>query len=308
MKWILARTALMAALCCFGSGAVGQSYSYSQVDVPTTAGSGTNLVDINDKGVMVGDYYEVGTECNVGFVLSDRRFETVTHPDAECSATWTATTMVTGINNAGDLVGLYWSKTRTNADSLPLLLGFVRKGSSFVDVEYPDSYETQAIGIDDRGRIVGWYTRLDDPMHWPHGFLLDNSGFHSVDYPGAMSTYLYDINARGQVVGSYIDENYYEHGFIYADGAFAPLDYPAVIITQPWDISMTGRVVGYAVGEVCTNYVCGFVWQRGAFELLSYPDANVIETMPFGINARGVIVGRFTDENYAWHGFMAVPD
>ena len=308
MKGTLSRTAFVLALCGLGSVANAQSYSYFLVDVPAEVGTGTNLVDINDEGVMVGDYYAVGTECNVGFVSRGGEFNTVTHPNAECSTNWKMTTMVSGINNAGDIVGLYWSKTRTNMDGLPLLLGFMRKGDAFTDVEYPESYETQAIGIDDRGRIVGWYTRLDDPMHWPHGFLLDNSGFHSVDYPGAMSTYLYDINARGQVVGSYIDENYYEHGLIYTHGAFAPLDYPAVIITQPWDISMTGRVVGYAVGEVCTNYVCGFVWQRGAFELLSYPDPKAIETMPFGINARGVIVGRFTDENYAWHGFMAMPD
>src|SRR5215831_11817301 len=62
-------------------------------------------------------------------------------------------------------------------------------------VDVPGRTDTAAIGVNDHGQIVGWFT---DAMHRAHGFLLSKGSFISIDIPGAEETMLTGINDSGQ--------------------------------------------------------------------------------------------------------------
>lgn len=68
-------------------------------------GVGTVAYDINDHGVIVGDYYDCLSGCpERGFVLSNGVFTTVDAPGAGPGGTG-----VEGINNKGDIVGFFYN-------------------------------------------------------------------------------------------------------------------------------------------------------------------------------------------------------
>jgi hypothetical protein len=61
--------------------------------------------------------------------------------------------------------------------------------------------ETDAFGIDNRGRIVGVYDTADGRTH---GYLREVDGrFRTIDVPGAYATVATRINDRGHVVGTF---------------------------------------------------------------------------------------------------------
>jgi uncharacterized membrane protein len=297
---------MASLLCCLGLAVSAQSYIFSQIDVPTELGAETNPADINDLGPVVGDYFTAEAQpCRGGFLLRDGAFETFVHPEAACSSSSDLDAAVIGVSDAGDIVGIYRSATPRNIDGLAMVLGFPRARSLLVDSAVPGSSETEALGIDGRGRIVGWYSRANDPSRAAHGFLLDEGGYRTVDAPGAQRTWLYRINARGEIVGSHMDSDYVERGFLYRSGGFASLEYAGdAIATFPWGIASNSRVAGYAVGEDC-RYVCGFVGERGAFHLLARPERT--EAHPAAVDARRVVVGGHIDSDGNWRGFVAKP-
>src|SRR6187200_2707204 len=66
-------------------------------------------------------------------------------------------------------------------------------------IEVPGSRLTAACGIDNLGRVVGYYT----DGKGTHGFLFENGGVSSIDVPGAAWTAAFGINSAGQIVGGY---------------------------------------------------------------------------------------------------------
>ena len=82
--------------------------------------------------------------------------------------------------------------------------------------------DTQALGINDAGQIVGFY---EDSSLKLHGFLKSGSTYTTLDDPSATgNTVANGINASGQIVGDYINATGY-HGFLYDpnSGIFPPL-------------------------------------------------------------------------------------
>jgi probable HAF family extracellular repeat protein len=98
-------------------------------------------------------------------------------------------TDVNGINNLGQMVGMYYGSDGN-------YYSFVYDGSSFTLISYPGAFETDAMGINDLGQIVGYY---EDSTGLRHGFLEDGGSFTSLDCPGA--TMAEGINDQGQIVG-----------------------------------------------------------------------------------------------------------
>jgi uncharacterized membrane protein len=86
-------------------------------------------------------------------------------------------------------------------------------GLSFTTIDVPFSgvSETQAIGINNRGQIVGFY----NDSTGMHGFVDDNGRFDAINVPipGAIGTELDGVNDRGQIVGAYVDAGGI-HGFL----------------------------------------------------------------------------------------------
>lgn len=298
---------LALGLCAPGATAFAQSYTFSPLDVPPDIGSDTNPADISDTGIVVGDYFTADVRpCRVGFIQTKGHFETFLHPDAACSASSDLHTVVAGVNNAGDLAGFYQSASRTNDNGQPAVVGFKVVKGMLQDVNVPGAFETQALRIDERGRVVGFFSRADDPQRHEHGFLLDERGYHAIDVPGAVRTWLYSINARGEVTGSFQDDTYVERGFMYGSGTLTLITYPEALLTVPWGLNASGQIAGYAYADGCENAVCAFIYDGNMFSPLAMPNATA--TYPAAINARRAIVGAFTDPDGLWRGFVALPD
>jgi probable HAF family extracellular repeat protein len=70
---------------------------------------------------------------------------------------------------------------------------------TFTTLDFPDSTGTQALGLNNKGQVVGFYT---DSAGANHGFVYQNGKFSSVDDPkGVGQTTVNGINDKGQLVG-----------------------------------------------------------------------------------------------------------
>ena len=83
-------------------------------------------------------------------------------------------TLAHGINNIGQIVGAFYDGTTYH--------GFLKDGTTFTTIDAPDSpmfrtLQTQALGINDDGQIVGTVIYFDTTFN-PHGFLKDGALHH----------------------------------------------------------------------------------------------------------------------------------
>jgi hypothetical protein len=163
----------------------------SFLDVPGSIE--TIIRSINDAGDMTG-LYLTPDGIGHGFVYSKGQFSTLDVPGAN---------FTTGvrINNRGDIVG-FWTASPNcgcGGSNPTTFKAFLFSDGAFTTFEVPDSVETTALGINERGDIVG---RYDDLTHRRHAYVLDRHGaYETFDLPDAITTSAIDINARGDIVG-----------------------------------------------------------------------------------------------------------
>jgi uncharacterized membrane protein len=74
---------------------------------------------------------------------------------------------------------------------------------------FPGASNTQPVGINNRGLIIGWYS--GDGV--AHGFVLRDGVFTSLDVPTSFVTRALAVNDRGQIVGDFSDLDG-THGFV----------------------------------------------------------------------------------------------
>ena len=177
--------------------------TYTTVDNPNADDNGlvlesfgTIITNINNHGEMVGSYTAGGKL--LGFVRDRKgRFTTIAPPGA-------AATLVTDINDRGDIVG---DSSEVSADAL----FSDGDGDSFLldkrvyrGIEFPGAVRTVVNAINNRGEMAGSY--VDAGGTW-HGFVRNRKGrYVSTDHPdeAGLGTTLYSINDRGQTTGSYL--------------------------------------------------------------------------------------------------------
>jgi uncharacterized membrane protein len=188
--------------------------------------------------------------------------------------------------------------------------GFLLDKGIFTTIDHPDAVaETAALGINNRGQIVGGYVDVEGTIR---SFLLDDGVFTPIDHPDVGSgpgTIAFGLNDRGQIVGFYIDADGAVHGFLLdkgpgfrrAPGVFTTIDHPdaalgAAPFTAASGIDNRGRIVGaYADAEGRGH---GFVLDKGrgarrdkgVFTPIDFPGARGA-TVAQAINDRGQIVG-----------------
>ena len=115
---------------------------------------------------------------------------------------------------------------------------------AFTTLDVPNSINTEALGINDAGKIVGDY--MDANSH-THGFVFSNGVYTTVNVPGAFSTSVTAINNTGAIAGYYVDGNLSTHGFIYSGGSYTFLSDPDpnnIGYTEITGINDAGQVVG----------------------------------------------------------------
>ena len=223
-------------------------------------------------------------------------FKTIDDPNAV--QTLFKGTLVQGINNNGELVGLY----NTNSG----VFGFYEIGGIFTTLPDPSPGLTKsfvASGVNDAGQIVGEFDLLAGGYH---GYLYSGGTYTVIDDPNALvagGTACNGINDLGQIVGSYNDPNAKIHGFRYsggANGTYTTIDVPTAQYTAAQGINDSGEIVG--VFEDNNGAFHGFTYINGTYATLDDPLATG-GTYAYGINDLGQIVGKYADAS-GQHGFL----
>lgn len=177
----------------------------SYKDPHTGAGTVNQLLGLNDKGIAVG-FYTDAMGVNHAYKLNQATGKfTELHPTGATSA------IATGINDNGDITGFLTASDGST-------VGFLLKGTTYTEFDFPHSTNTQPFGINKYDQIVGSYVDSAGKMH---GFLLSSplSGakWQSIDDPnGIGTTTVNGINDNAQLVGFYVDaagntDGFYAH-------------------------------------------------------------------------------------------------
>jgi probable HAF family extracellular repeat protein len=162
---------------------------FSNIDVGQN--SATFSDGINDSGEIVGATGTIYT--TKAFEMVNGTVRVVKFPGSYIYAAANA------VNNHGRVVG--WTDNG----------GYLYSGGRFESVIFPGAAQTQALGINDKNVIVGWYN-LGTSSYY--AFILINHKYISFSYPGAIGTFASGINAAGQIVGSYTFDFQSYHGFL----------------------------------------------------------------------------------------------
>jgi hypothetical protein len=158
-------------------------YKFATADYP---GASQSIVFDNEGGTAIGTFQFGPTSPTTAFTFHAGVYEILSVPNSLAS-------ILTGINNSGQLVGVY-------ADLASVAHGFLDNAGTFSDIDFPSATTTEAFDINNSGQIVGAYIDL---LSKTHGFL-DNGGvFTSIDFPGADSTIAAGINSAGRTVFCY---------------------------------------------------------------------------------------------------------
>ena len=116
------------------------------------------------------------------------------------------TTVASGINNYGSIVGSYQTST-------PGVHGFKLSSGHFTRIDVPGAQRTVVEGISDTGDMVGWYTTTPSGQDY-RGFYYHAGKFTTINVPGAAhGTMAMGINKNGLVVGHWLDVPGNYHGF-----------------------------------------------------------------------------------------------
>jgi hypothetical protein len=208
--------------------------TFTTIDDPNaTFGTGAN--DINSSGQIAGSYNFTDPnhpfEGAHGFLLSGSTFTPIDFPMQGVTSTTPQ-----GINDSGDVVGLYRMNSPGN--------GFLYSGGVYTAVNVPSSLGccTHANGINNAGQIVGQY-KFPDDNGTKHGFLKIGDTFTTIDFPGAVATTAQGINNFGDIVGGAQIGNA-NFGFLLRGGDFFTIAFPGALQTQVGEISDQGNVVG----------------------------------------------------------------
>lgn len=184
-----------------------------------------------------------------------------------------------------------------------------------------------AVGINDRGQIVGASTTADGPDYhaclWEDGaisdlgtlggrytkataindsgqvvlygvdgaFLWENGALTDLGTLGSSKTAAWDVNNRGQVAGySRIGNDF--HAFLWENGVMADLGTFRGEASQGWDINDRGQVVGVVLHSLSAR---PFVWEKRGWWRRDMtdldPDNQEISAIANGNNNKGQIVG-----------------
>ncbi len=169
---------------------------------------------------------------------------------------------------------------------------------------------TWPVGINDSDVITGQYV---DPNGNGHGFLLKDGKYTLVDVPNAQFTEVAQINNAGVSTGDYVAADGVDRPFVrQADGTLAlKPGFAGASVTFGFGINSRGDIDGsYTLDPMGATGFKGFVMRGNDFiQTFSYPGMNVTNTLAFGMNEGGAIVGSFgTTTMDEEHGFLRSAD
>jgi hypothetical protein len=213
---------------------------------------------INAATDIVGTYLASESPYRTaGFLLHTANFTNFTNfiridaPGASGNST-----VVTGLNDAGDIVGFY-------DGTFPVgKMGFVLHNGAFHDFSVSGTLDTYPIAINSAGDIVGHYD-----SGRPRGFLLHTADFTNftnftlIDIGGSR-TLPRGINAAGNIVGVYYEDLFSTvHGFLVNASdltSVTTLDVTGAPLTNALGINDPGNIVGAYYADPADRVLHGF--------------------------------------------------
>jgi hypothetical protein len=279
-------------------GLTQAQYSFTTIDVPNAIATAANG---NSTNAIAGQFDDANGRH--GFVLKNGGFTTINAPGAEGG------TIINGINAPGQLAGTFNVTGGTPH-------AFFDNNGFFTTLDPPNSTRSQGGFINAKGQVVGTYrgiVKTGDTNQTRHGFIWRNGAFTTFNVPGddpVLGTVAFGINDIGEVVGDYVaagDVNpdgtaKHRHGFLRSSkGDFTTFDVPGAVITIGEGINNPGTIVGLYVAN---GNMHGFVLKNSVFTTVDVSDQP---TEINSINAKGEIVGFYSDSNGVQHGFLGVP-
>jgi hypothetical protein len=213
----------------------------------------TEALGINDKGTVVGEFFDSSANQYSGFFENQGVFTTYNLPGLSPGST----TAIEGINEPGDICGFY-----LDSSNFAILNSFVvtEDGQITKFSLSPVTNFTEAVAINYRGVVVG---TLEDASGIFHGFIRKPDGTvtvitvpNSSTTPGLGTTTL-GINEDGWISGHFWDSLNVEHGYTRSPGGqFFQIDVPGATSTAGGGINNDGIVVGhYNIGAAEFGYI-----------------------------------------------------
>jgi uncharacterized membrane protein len=157
------------------------------------------LLGVNDNGIASGFYNDAaGNSHGYLYNIRTRTFFLLRVPVRATSV------VITGINNSNVIVGFVVVGKVTVA--------FVVKNGVFHQLSFGGKTNTQALGVNSSGSVVGSYLDAGGKLH---GFLWTTTGLHTINSPwGTGGTLINGLNDRGVLVGFFIDAKGRTRGFL----------------------------------------------------------------------------------------------
>jgi probable HAF family extracellular repeat protein len=170
--------------------------NFVTLDDPAGSVYGTNATGINDAGVIVGTYNDMG-DVPHGFLYINGNFNNFDCPNSVGTNAW-------GINSSGQIVGFCWYNSTYH--------GFLLSNDSYTAIDFPQAALTYLYGINDAGAVAGTF---EDAAGKFHGFTYSGGLFNQVDVLGGTTdTFLIRVKNNGAVVGFAYDSLNESHGII----------------------------------------------------------------------------------------------
>jgi len=193
----------------------------------------TGALGLNDSGTVCGFFW--GADNYHGFFLSDGIYTTYDVPGE-------VGTQVTGINNAGDFVGVYF-------DPVTVIQGFISVGGTVTPIDIPGGTYITTNDLNSVDQVVGFYS---DSSNRGFAFYSDSSGqlHYPINAPGGKNTFFYGINDQGVMVGGYATQSGHSratHGLLIFNGPnqLVTVDYPGSSYVVLTGINNKGVICGY---------------------------------------------------------------
>jgi hypothetical protein len=281
---------LLLALPVAFAPAAHAGYNVTTVNDPSSPGF-INLFGINNAGTIVG-FDNTG-----GFTLTlPGAFTAENFPGATSS-------MVTGINSAGDTSGIY-------TDTLGNTHGFTKIGGAFATVDNPASTVfNQALGINNADETVGYYaptqagTTNQIAYSQKGGMFTDINGL----LPSNVNSQATGLNSAASpwIVGFYqpTADPADSVGFLDKGGTITTIDPFHSAFTQALGVNDKGEIVGFYLDAM--GFQHGYIDNGGVFT--TFDPAGSAGTTIAGLNDLGQIVGFYTNASGSVVGFVGTP-
>jgi hypothetical protein len=258
-------------------------------------GTVTTPFAVNNAGTVAGDYVDA-RGVQHGMILAGKKLTTINDIDKDCvtSGGFTSGAIAFyGMNSAGAAAG-WCTSTKTG-----LYEGFVYAGGKFTGVNFPKAKGNQAIGINDKGAVVGLYL---DSGNVQHGFLTVGTKYTSIDVKGDTSTEAWGINNSGQITVFAIDSSGGYESFIYNGKTFKPVSDPKAGTSGTIARNVNNKGAGAYFNSAGSEI--SFLLHGGKYYDVNDPK-GVGGTRPDGLNDKIEIVGRYLTSSSATVGFKA---